>query len=118
ETDVRCQRLKKVLNSGTVRVITTRDDIETLNERYIENKNIKTARVGDPVFWLPEMELVDKTDHRNPGSPTRSRIGINLINPNNFADYGGQMTRDGIINFYRNLIAELTRLNADFYLFS
>ena len=37
ETDIRCQRLKKALNSDNVRVITTRDDIDTLNDHYITN---------------------------------------------------------------------------------
>lgn len=117
ETDLRCQRLKKVLNSGIVKVITTRDDIETLNSQYITNGHIITERVGDPVFWLKEMEIVGPSV-RTRVSPTGNRIGINLINPNNFSTYGGSVSRTSIVNFYRNLIAELKRLDADFYLFS
>ena len=117
ETDIRCQRLKRVLNYDNVKVITTRDDIDTLNSHYITNPNTVTARVGDPVFWLKEMEIVDES-LPIPESESGNRIGINLINPGNFSAYGGSVSRDTVINFYRNLIAELQRLDADFYLFS
>lgn len=114
DEDIRCQKLKLALNSDVVKVITTRDDIETLNSSYIAREGIVTDRVGDPVFWLPEMNIVEGTKRRA-GS---SRIGINLINPNNFSTYGGAATRDSIVNFYCNLIAELQARDADFCLFS
>jgi polysaccharide pyruvyl transferase WcaK-like protein len=121
ETDIRCQRLKRALNSDNVRVITTRDDIDTLNDRYMTNPRIVTERVGDPVFWLRDMQIADQdaVDRAAGGAgPTRNRIGINLINPQNFSVYGGDISPDGVVNFYRNLIAELQRLDADFSLFS
>ena len=117
ETDFRCQQLKKALNLDNVKVITTRDDIDTLNNHYITNPRTVTDRVGDPVFWLNEMEMVD-VHRRKPLNPTGNRIGINLINPKNFSDYGGRVSPASIVNFYRNLIAELQRLDADFTLFS
>jgi polysaccharide pyruvyl transferase WcaK-like protein len=117
ETDIRCQRLKRALNSDNVKVITTRDDIDTLNDRYITNPRIVTERVGDPVFWLRDMEIVDETA-RHDAAPARGRIGINLLNPQNFSVYGGNLSPDAVVNFYRNLIAELQRLDADFCLFS
>lgn len=117
ETDIRCQQLKKALNSENVTAITTRDDIATLTERYITSPHIVTERVGDPVFWLKEMELVDRSAPAT-AHPTRPRIGINLINPQNFSVYGGDISPDAVINFYRNLLTELRRLDADFFLFS
>lgn len=117
ETDIRCQRLKKALNSDNVRVITTRDDIDTLDAHYITNPRIVTERVGDPVFWLREMEILDE-NVGGQAERTGHRIGINLINPQNFSVYGGHISPDAIVNFYRNLIEELQRLDADFVLFS
>lgn len=114
DEDVRCQKLKAALNSGVVKMITTRDDIETLNTRYIAREGIVTERVGDPVFWLSEMNILDAPRTR----VGRSRIGINLINPNNFTTYGGVTSRASIVNFYSSLIAELQARDADFYLFS
>jgi polysaccharide pyruvyl transferase WcaK-like protein len=117
ETDIRCQRLKRALNSDNVKVITTRDDIDTLNDRYITNPRTVTELVGDPVFWLREMEIVDEAASRGP-APGGNRIGINLLNPQNFSVYGGNLSPDAVVNFYRSLIAELQRLGADFSLFS
>ncbi|MFT4230606.1 MAG: polysaccharide pyruvyl transferase family protein [Microbacterium sp.] len=116
-TDIRCQRLKKALNADNVRVITTRDDIDTLNDHYITNARIVTERVGDPVFWLADMELVDRRAAEK-ADPAHHRIGVNLINPRNFSVYGGDLSRYAVENFYRNLISELRRLDADFFLFS
>ncbi|WP_336660581.1 polysaccharide pyruvyl transferase family protein [Leucobacter sp. USHLN153] len=117
ETDFRCQRLKEVLNLDVVKVITTRDDLDTLQRRYITNPRTQTDRVGDPVFWLGDMGIEEPA----PNASERvvgNRIGINLINPNNFSDYGGGVSPASIVNFYRSLIAELQRLGADFVLFS
>jgi polysaccharide pyruvyl transferase WcaK-like protein len=117
ETDIRCQRLKRALNFENVKVITTRDDIDTLDDRYITNPDTITERVGDPVFWLGDMEIVERSAGDRADRPG-NRIGINLIKPQNFSVYGGDISPDAVINFYRNLIAELQRLDADFFLFS
>jgi polysaccharide pyruvyl transferase WcaK-like protein len=117
ETDIRCQRLKRALNFDNVKVITTRDDIDTLDNRYITNPDTITERVGDPVFWLGDMEIVERSAGDRADRPG-NRIGINLINPQNFSAYGGDISPDAVINFYRNLIAELQWLDADFFLFS
>lgn len=115
ETDIRCQRLKRALNSDNVKVITTRDDIDTLDNRYITNPRTITERVGDPVFWLADMGILEAARTVVPG---RNRIGINLLNPLNFSVYGGDLSPDAVVNFYRNLIAELQRRDAEFFLFS
>ncbi|BDV30043.1 polysaccharide pyruvyl transferase family protein [Microbacterium terricola] len=117
ETDIRCQRLKKALNFDNVKVITTRDDIDTLNDHYVTKTSTVTERVGDPVFWLKDMGIVDESAGMAAGR-TGTRIGINLINPKNFSVYGGDISPDAVVNFYRSLIAELQRLDADFFLFS
>jgi polysaccharide pyruvyl transferase WcaK-like protein len=111
ESDVRCRRLKKVLNSPNVKVITTRDDIETLNSRYITNPQTVTAAVADPVLWLDKM-----TPNRS--STTRRMIGINLVNPDNFRSYGGNFSRAEVVDFYSNLLSELTNAKQKFVLFT
>lgn len=109
--DIRCQRLKKALNNSTVSVITTRDDLESLSNNYITNTDIKTDLVGDPVFWLGDMYPQE--------SRTKSNIiGINLVNPNNFKRYGGNVDRYTISNFYKNLIQELNMNDIDYYLYT
>jgi polysaccharide pyruvyl transferase WcaK-like protein len=45
-------------------------------------------------------------------------IGLNLINPNNFRDYGGELSYEKVLNFYKNLITELQLSGEGFKLFS
>lgn len=114
DTDIRSQKLKKALNFDNVKMITTRDDIDTLKNKYLDKKDTVSARVGDPVFWLREMYAYTKPISKSDAA----KIGINLINPNNFSNYGGSISRDSVVNFYKNLIIELKERKADFYLFS
>lgn len=114
EKDIRCQRLKKVINSSIVKVITTRDDLDTLRSKYITNKDIVTDLVGDPVFWLKDMYSLNNSKKQE----KTGRIGVNLVNPNNFARYGGAVNKRAIENFYKNLLQELTMNDADFYLYT
>jgi polysaccharide pyruvyl transferase WcaK-like protein len=111
EKDLRCRRLKKVLNLPVVKIITTRDDIKTLNENYLVRKDIVTSQVADPVLLLKEIRQDDSRQ-------ATKRIGINLVNPNNFVNYGGKLNRLSVINFYRNLITELQLKNEEFLLFT
>lgn len=111
ESDVRCQRLKVALNKPIVKVITTRDDIDTLRNDYVKNPGTITDRVADPVLWLKDM--VGELSH----SRTKC-IGINLINPDNFIAYGGRFSRDDVRDFYLEVIRELQARNEDFRLFT
>jgi polysaccharide pyruvyl transferase WcaK-like protein len=109
--DIRCSRLKKAINSNVVKVITTRDDVKTLREDYVFNEKIITALVGDPVFWLKDCFSIRRDE-------TSNKIGINLINPNNYIAYGGTTSYFKIENFYKNLLQELSIRDTDFYLFT
>src|SRR5690554_5689261 len=109
--DIRCQRLKRVLNFDVVRVITTRDDLDTLRNSYVTDQSIVTDLVGDPVFWLQDVFSIEKR-------ADAVKVGINLINPNNYKAYGGEADYFKIANFYKNLIQELSIQGVDFYLFS
>jgi polysaccharide pyruvyl transferase WcaK-like protein len=109
--DIRCKMLKNSLNLPVVKVITTRDDYETLSGSYLARKDIVASQVADPVLWLKEM-----LGRSEPTKP--KQIGINLINPNNFRDYGGELSYEKILNFYKNLITELRQSEEQFKLFS
>lgn len=112
ENDIRCQRLKKAINKDVMKVITTRDDIETLQNLYIVNKNIKTARVGDPALWAPECYGV-KPYHKH-----KKRVGINVIRGRIYQSYGNTLSEEGLMNFYRLLIHELDDRGIEWKLFS
>lgn len=97
EEDIRCQRLKKSINSDCVKVITTRDDYETLKKHYLINPNTISAHVGDPALWIPECYGLSK----NPDSDV---IGINVIRGKIYKDYGNKYSYDDLKTFYKDLI--------------
>ncbi len=111
DDDIRCNRLKAVLNEDVVKVVTTRDDVDTLQNKYITNKNTLTSRVGDPALWTPECYRIKRNENR-------TVVGINIIRGKIFTDYGNTLTPDQLRNFYLNLIEEIDRRGWDWVLFS
>ena len=111
KTDIRCSRLKKAINDDLVKVITIRDDIDTLQDKYISNKSTLTSRVGDPALWTPQCYNINREEKREV-------VGINIIRGKIFSDYGNDLTSDKLRNFYINLIKELNRRNIEWVMFS
>lgn len=111
ENDIRCQRLKKAINKDCVKVITTRDDVDTLKNLYIENPNILTARVGDPALWVPECYSLKREGHND-------TIGINLIRGRVFQAYGNTLSEFELLNFYKKLITAIEEKGWNWVLFS
>lgn len=112
ETDIRCQRLKQAINQDCFKVITTRDDVETLKENYITNPNIKAARVGDPALWVPECYNLRKNDNPTPV------IGVNVIRGKVYQAYGNTLSEFELLNFYKKLIQGIEDRGWDWVLFS
>lgn len=111
EKDIRCQKLKEIINSDCVKVITTRDDVVILQKHYIKNPGIKTARVGDPAFWTPECYNIEK-------NPESTKIGINVIRGRIFKDYGYTSSYSEVKDFYKQLINLAEERGMDWVLFS
>jgi polysaccharide pyruvyl transferase WcaK-like protein len=111
EDDVRCRRLKKALNRPVVKTITTRDDLETLQNNYITSNHVTVDGVADPVLLLGSM--------LPPRPKTSDRlIGINLVNPDNFVAYGGNLPSSKVFDFYVGMLTELRAQGQDFRLFT
>lgn len=111
EKDIRCQHMKRMINHECVKVITTRDDIDILQNDYITNPNIKTSRVGDPALWIPECYEVreqKKTDV----------IGINIIRGKVYQAYGNTLSEMELLNFYKKLIQGVEERGWEWVLFS
>ena len=112
ESDIRCQRLKKAINQDCFKVITTRDDIRTLQECYITNPNIKTAHVGDPALWVPECYNIDK------GNTVNNVVGVNVIRGKVYQAYGNTLSEFQLLNFYKQLIRGIEDRGWEWMLFS
>lgn len=113
ENDIRCQRLKKAINDDCMKVITTRDDIDTLQNKYIYNPNIKTSRVGDPALWVPECYGVESGVRE--GSTV---IGVNVIRGRVYQAYGNSLSEFQLMNFYKKLISGIEERGWEWVLFS
>ena len=112
ETDIRCQRLKKAINQDCFKVITTRDDIDTLKNNYIVNPNIKIAHVGDPALWVPECYNMKRNE--NPSNV----VGINVIRGRVYQAYGITLSEFELLNFYKKLVQGVEERGWDWVLFS
>ena len=112
ETDIRCQRLKKAINQDCFKVITTRDDIDTLKNNYIVNPNIKIAHVGYPALWVPECYNMKRNE--NPSNVA----GINVIRGRVYQAYGNTLSEFELLNFYKKLVQGVEERGWDWVLFS
>ncbi|WP_181469852.1 polysaccharide pyruvyl transferase family protein [Paenibacillus sp. MDMC362] len=109
-TDRRCQKLKEAINRSCVKMITTRDNLPLLNEKYIVNKSIITALVGDPAFYIPERYQIERQ--------RTNRIGIGIIRSDNFIKYGINFSEEQVLNLYQEIIKELEKRKLPWTLFS
>ena len=94
-----CQLLKYSLNKKCVKVISTRDDIDTL-KKYVSNKRTELKVVGDPALWSCEKYNIQDIQKNN-------LIGVGLIRGKIFTDYGIDFSEEQILQAYVGIIKEL-----------
>ena len=110
--DFRCKRLKSSLSSNCVKVVTTRDFIEILDNHYGLNPSTRSMLVGDPALWIPECYGIQKKQNKIP------KIGINVIRGEIYRDYGNQLKPEELKLIYINLLSSLDDKGVDWVLFS
>lgn len=111
ECDVRCQLLKKSLNKNIVRSITTRDDLETLKNKYIKKENQNHInKVADSAVYCNEVYQIKKKKS--------AVFGIGLVRGNIFLDNERDFGPEKVIDFYVNLIKEMEERELSFQLFT
>lgn len=116
EESPQCQMLKqaiqKVIKSGTLIYFTTRDDIDTLKTKYLDNQtSIPCMRVADPAVWCADAYNIATKKNNN-------TIGIGIIRENIFTDYEIPYTGDKLAQLYIDIIKELGRQNEKISLFT
>lgn len=92
ERSPECRILKDAINRPCVRYISTRDDIKTLQEKYITNKAIKTELVCDPALWTKECYQVEAS-HSN-------TVGLGVIRPEIFRNYMYYVNQEYLTDMY------------------
>lgn len=108
EDNEKCQRLKETLNFNCVKQITTRDGFEFL-EKYIENENIKIAKVSDPAVFS---KLVFKNFISEKSQ--KKKIGLFIIRRNAFKDNGYRFTSVDAAKMWLDIIEELKSRGFDY----
>ena len=111
EDNIRCKKMKKALNSDIIKSITTRDNIELLNEKYIFNPNIYTDKVADSAFWSNEVYKVSKD--RN-----SEIVGLGVVRGGIFQDNGISITEEQLLNLWVGIITELDLRSIKWNLFT
>lgn len=91
--------LEKAINKNIVKMCSTRDRIDIL-EKYIHNEKTICQKVADTGVWASETLNIKKDDDSN-------LIGLNLITPTRYWDYGKKITEEELITFWENIIKGL-----------
>lgn len=113
DEDWRCEQLKEVVKSPSLKIITTRDGrqgLDRLKKEYPVRSDVFCDYAGDPALWIPDAYNVRKAAGKH-------CIGINLIRSDIYLSYGGHTSEDELMEFYENLISNLLQKNEPFKLF-
>lgn len=98
--DLGCRTVKEYLNSKNVKMITTRDDINTLNKYINKDSDKIVKRVADTAVWCDEIFSIDTNLYSD-----SDIIGIGLIEPARFVQYEQGITEE----YYTNLIIDIAK---------
>lgn len=109
--NIRCQKMKESLNNDIVKSITTRDDIDLLNDKYIYNNNVFTAKVADSAFWSDKVYNISNNKNSK-------IVGLGVVRGGIFQDNGISMTEDELLNLWVGIIEELDSKAIEWKLFT
>lgn len=93
-----CEILKRALGRRSVLKITTRDDVGLLKDGYECKTPFPVESVCDPAFWVPETYGVSWTGEES------GCIGLNVIRPAIFGEYGTPIDPDELAGLYRDVM--------------
>lgn len=111
--DERCMQIKNAINLPCVKGISVRDDIQTLREHYIENKNIRVTEVYDPAIWSEETYKDVEAQHFD------GVVGLGIAREDLFRDYGiEQIDRPFLLEFWKNLVEQLEKRRIKWMIFT
>lgn len=99
EKNIKSRKLKKALNRKCIKMITTRDDLETL-QKYIDNNEIYINRVSDPAVYVNEVYKISKNENSE-------EIGLGVCRGSLFFDNKINFSEEQLIKLWKNIINEL-----------
>ena len=105
-----CRRLDKAINSPNTIVVSTRDDLDTLETKYKRRKDLIVMNAADSAVWTSEFTGISR-------DVTSNVIGIGIVRANIFKNYGISLTEKQVLNLYVNIVKELESRNESWMLF-
>lgn len=124
-SDERCLRLARALNFGCVKGITVRDDLETLQNYYLNRELISKLIRENPGSGIPDLDLGTETGRAftAPSADTAvftpevygikkevrtGVIGLGIVRSRIFEDYGiSEITREFQLEMWQGIVREL-----------
>ncbi len=103
EEDPRCLALRDMFRLPCIKGITTRDDVELLQETYLSGTPLVAKRVWDTAIFTGRV-------YRHKKNKNAAEVGIGVIREGVFADYGHpEVTKDKQLAFWSGVANELDR---------
>lgn len=107
--DPRCRRMKAALTSDSVKHISVRDHVETMNQ-FLDHRQA-VPQVADSAVWVADAYDISKKTDSN-------IIGIGLIRGSIYESYGHNYKKSEMFERYQQIIQELEARGYQWKLFS
>lgn len=106
-----CQRLKTSLNRKCVKVITVRDDIQTLRNSYLgANSRVRTEKVSDAACSLKNLYP--------PAVREKDTVGLGVIRGDIFSEYGSPVSDSDLLRLYAGIYHRILNLGKKCVIFT
>ena len=97
--NIKCKLLRRCLTSPCVKSITTRDDIDCINKKYLNLVDLKAKLVLDPACYLNEyLGTIENNE-----CARRNNIGFGIARAGLFPEYGIDISEEELISFWISL---------------
>ena len=107
--DERCIAFSQYLSDSIIKIITTRDDIETL-KKYVKNSDIQVGKISDIGVWSAETFGIQKKQSEC--------IGLGMITPERFKEFGRRETYVKYKKLWIEIIKKLDKANIEWKIFN
>ncbi|MBE5963203.1 MAG: polysaccharide pyruvyl transferase family protein [Lachnospiraceae bacterium] len=111
QEDERCKILRRAINRACVRQITTRDDIQLLDQNYILNTDIRTEKVADSAVWTGDRYKIKKNRESN-------ITGLGVVREGIFRSNGIDIGLEEQLQLWEGIIRELEEKGEDWRIFT
>lgn len=108
--DPGCAALAQALTSPIVLQVTTRDDVETLQNGYLAGSRLVPRRVADPALWAGDIYGITAAES--------GTTGLGVIRWKAFPDNGIDLSEQQLLKLWQEVIGLLEEKNEQWMLFT